>query len=178
MAAKRKATKNRKSSQKSSRTTTSKNGDRDRDRGRDDDRGRDNDRGRGNGSGNRNSASSRNQDRFRLSGMWPAKNRPGMLTGTNKDSDIADKLRDLADKIEKGTGRLAVFMFENDRKRDRNDPDFTIYLDEGQEYKGGGRGRDGNGGYRGKPEEHEDRGRSRGRDIDRDDNRRDPDDNF
>lgn len=129
-------------------------GNRGNDRGRDyDDRNDDRGRGSDRRGGDR-------EERTRLTGMWPSKKNRNMWTGRAKGEDLKKILDKMMD-AEKGTGIVAFFMFENTRKRGPKDPDFTIYVDEGQEMQGGG-------GYRGR-DDRDDRDNDRGRGSYRDD---------
>jgi len=75
--------------------------------------------------------------------MWLSKTKRGMWTGRA----VKEALTTILDKLteaEKTTGIASFFMFENTQKRNPRDPDFTIYVDVGQEYsgnQGGGYGR-------------------------------------
>lgn len=113
---------------------------------------RDNDRGRGYDDRNddRDTRSDdrgsrgRGQERTRLTGLWPSQKNRSMWTGRATGEDLK-KILDKLLEAEKTTGIAAFFCFENNRKRGPKDPDFTIYVDVGQEFKGRG----GNGGGRG-----------------------------
>lgn len=164
MAAKRKAAKKgasrgRSTSSRSRDTSRDRNYDRGDDR-RDDRNGGDD---RGNWGGDRGGRGRGNPERTRLTGMWPSKNNRGMWTGRCTGEDL-QKVLDKMTEAEKKTNIASFFMFENNRKRGPRDPDFTIYVDVGQEFKGRG-----NGGGRGRDDRNDDRNYDRGRGGYRDD---------
>ncbi len=85
-----------------------------------------------------------------------------------------ERLRDLCSKVLEGSRKFVFFLYVNDRKRNANDPEFTIYGDEGKDQQGGNRG---GGGYGGSNYGNRDDNRGRDRYIGRDD-RKDPNNSF
>ncbi len=111
-----------------------------------------------------------------MTGLWESQNKRGMFTGNLKTEQI-EQLQDLCKECLDGTGKMVIFMFENDGQGKRSDPQFTIYGDVGKDQERGG-GRGGRGGGRGQDEgrngrddrrDNRDNDRGRGRDDIQDD---------
>lgn len=112
----------------------------------------------------------------RLTGLWESKKR-GLFSGKLREQDI-EKLVEKIDEAKDAGSDLIFFLWENNDKRGRKDPDYTLQVAVAEDAGGGG-GRGAYGRDRGRDrrparadrEEGRDRDRDRHRDNNRDDDR-------
>jgi hypothetical protein len=53
-----------------------------------------------------------------------------------REESQIEELRDLCDQVLEGSGQMVFFLYENEKRRGKNDPDFNIYAREGKEWDG------------------------------------------
>src|SRR6185436_3939656 len=79
---------------------------------------------------------------LRLTGLWPNQKKDNLWTGKMRAEDVA-KLIEKADEAEQAGVDLVFFLWENQDKQGRKDPDFKIQMSVADNDGGGrGRGRD------------------------------------
>lgn len=110
------------------------------------------------------------EDKYvRLTGLWESKKR-GLFSGKLREQDI-EKLVEKIDEAKDAGSDLIFFLWENNDKRGRKDPDYTLQVAVAEDAAGGG-GRGSYGRDRGRDRRPARDDREEGRDRDRD-NRRD-----
>lgn len=90
----------------------------------------------------RNSGRKENDGKYcRLTGLWPSKKNDALWTGKMRNQDL-EKLLEKVEEADKAGADLVVFLWENQEKNGKKDPDFTVQVavseDDGNS---GGRGR-------------------------------------
>ena len=108
----------------------------------------------------------------RLTGLWESKKR-GLFSGKLREQDI-EKLVEKIDEAKDAGSDLIFFLWENNDKRGRKDPDYTLQVAVAED-AGVGTGRGSYGRDRGRDRRpaRDDREEGRDRDRDRDDHRDD-----
>ncbi len=110
----------------------------------------------------------------RLTGLWESKKR-GLFSGKLREQDI-EKLVEKIDEAKDAGSDLIFFLWENNDKRGRKDPDYTLQVAVAED-AGVGTGRGSYGRDRGRDRrparDDREEGRDRDRDRDRDDHRDD-----
>ena len=91
------------------------------------------------GRSNRSSGRDNDGKYLRLTGLWPNQKKDNLWTGKMRAEDVA-KLIEKADEAEQAGVDLVFFLWENQEKNGRKDPDFTIQMSVADS-DGGGRGR-------------------------------------
>ncbi len=61
---------------------------------------------------------------LRLTGLWESK-KGGLFTGKLRAEDV-EKLIEKCEEADKANSQIVFFLWENDQKRNRKDPDFTL----------------------------------------------------
>jgi len=91
------------------------------------------------GRSNRNSGRDNDGKYLRLTGLWPNQKKDNLWTGKMRAEDVA-KLIEKADEADQAGVDLVFFLWQNQEKYGRKDPDFTIQMSVADS-DGGGRGR-------------------------------------
>jgi len=91
------------------------------------------------GRSNRSSGRDNDGKYLRLTGLWPNQKKDNLWTGKMRAEDVA-KLIEKADEADQAGVDLVFFLWQNQEKNGRKDPDFTIQMSVADS-DGGGRGR-------------------------------------